>query len=717
MRRGSWILAISGMMALHQNSFAADSVADESSGRTAIGTPRTPATGKRPVKGVEAPSNGRPKNYYKELFGDETPPAAPQTQPQTPVSKAVSKPASQAAIKPISAAANPADKTADWADDHESVSTITPVQPAIAKSPADKVPSAEPSFDDLPVVTGKASVTPVRGARASGNVSQVGYDHPAGKTQELQPMRADGRPKSAPSLPEFDESAAKVPRTKLGKNPGATTRVKPVSAEEPSPSLPTVRTSVTSTPSAISTAPVVATPSTGPVTSQVTLEWVKRGEFNVGQECQVELVVKNAGSTTVNQLAIDAFFPSNIRLIAAIPTPESATDRLTWSVDQLTAGSEKSFTVKLIPSKRGEIGASAEVRFTGTSSAAFAVHEPMLKVAVKSPSKEVMLGDPASQMITVTNPGTGSVHDVKIEAKLSAGLEHPTREDQLVIDVGTVGPGETRSYRLGLTAALGGLQGVTVVATSSSDASSTDSVEFNVIAPSLKITVDGPAMRYKGRNAKYTVTVTNDGSLVNNNVRVSQTVAAGFKFVSADHGGKFDSSANNVQWFIDRLAPGESAQMICEMNSKQIGQFSHVVHVVSDAGVQADAEIETRVDGIASLTMEIVDRDDPVEVGAETAYEIRVKNDGSKLAAGVVVTCDLPVGMEFLSAEAPVDQVLEGRQLIFKPIGQIAAGGQTTIRIAMKVGREGSHRLRARLTGGGLAEPIQLEEVTRAYTD
>jgi hypothetical protein len=172
------------MMALHQNSFAADSVADQSSGRTAIGTPRTPATGKRTVKGVEAQSNARPKNYYKELFGEETLPAAPQAQPQTPVPKVAPK----AVTKPVSAATNPADNTADWADDHESVSTPTPAQPPIAKSRAEKVPSAEPSFDDLPVVTGKASITPVQGARSSGSVSQVGYDQPAGKTQDLQPM-------------------------------------------------------------------------------------------------------------------------------------------------------------------------------------------------------------------------------------------------------------------------------------------------------------------------------------------------------------------------------------------------------------------------------------------------------------------------------------------------------------------------------------------------
>ena len=44
----------------------------------------------------------------------------------------------------------------------------------------------------------------------------------------------------------------------------------------------------------------------------------------------------------------------------------------------------------------------------------------------------------------------------------------------------------------------------------------------------------------------------------------------------------------------------------------------------------AETTLDTKVDGVASLTMEIVDLDDPVEVGVETAYEIRVKNGGSK---------------------------------------------------------------------------------------
>lgn len=690
MRRGSWILAISGMMALHQSGYCADPVADQSSGRAGTGAART---ANRPIKKADTAAS-KSKNYYNDLFGEEpaSGPAPKKSEAAPPQTKAVQTSAST-----------------DWADEPDAV------QPTAASQPVKKVAAKfdvdEPSLTDLPTVSSKsekASKDSEEKPAAKSQISQAGYDKPEGKPGKIQLIRADGRPQSAPSLPEFDESAtSKVTRTKSKAKAAPVKEKAPVKEER-----------IVAAPAKHEAFPTPSAPvQTGPVTPQVTVEWVKRGEFNVGQECQAELVVRNTGSTAVSNVAVDAFFPTNVRLIAAEPKPSAATDRLVWTFDQLPAGGEQKMSVKMIPSKRGDIAASAQVRLMTTNSTAFSVQEPMLKVSVKSPAQEVMLGDPASQMITVTNPGTGTAHDVKVEAKLSAGLEHPTREDSLIIDVGAVGPGETRSYRLGLTAAKGGAQSVTVTATSSCDASSTDTAEFTVIAPSLKVAMEGPSLRYKGRNAKYTLTITNDGSVVNNNVRISQPVSEGFKFVSADHGGKYDPAINSVQWFVARLAPGESTQVACELNSLKLGEFTQTAQVVSDAGVQADAKVETRIDGIASLTMELLDLDDPVEVGSETAYEIHVKNDGSKVATGVTIVCDLPSGMEFLSAKAPVDQVIEGRQLVFNPIDQIAPGAQVTVRIQMKVTRDGSHRLRARLTGGGLQEPMQLEEVTRAYTD
>ena len=688
MRRGTWLLAVSGMMALVNGaSFAAEpltgtsgrSSLEETVGEFPSRSGRIPAnalTGGLPTRYSRQTAAGATgaKNYYKDLFeGGEAAPAAPSSSvddwsaepaPQPTTRKtAVPAPATPAAAKPAAA------------------------PPVAAKTSAVK---------GTPASAGK--VTPVAGTTekpAGGpRVIQASYDKAAGSSEKkfIQQVRTEAKsPRgSAAPMPDFD-SLAEQPATRPAKATGA-------------PMAPAGRAVAASSTEA------------GPTTPQVTIEWTKKGDINVGQECQVELLVKNNGSVAANQVAVDAVFPTTVRLTSAVPKPTASSDKLTWSFDSIAPGTERKITVKLIPSRRGDLGATAQVRFTGAASAAFKVEEPMLKVALKGPN-ELMLGDPASQFITVSNPGTGTAHDVKVEAKLSEGLEHGSRGEKLIMDVGSIGPGETRTVRLGLSAIKGGPQSISVTATSSSDAGGTASTQLNVIAPSLKIAVDGPGLRYKGRNAKYTLTVTNDGSVANNNIRVSQVVSDGFKFVSADRSGKYDASTKSVQWFIGRLEPGQNVKVICELNATALGNFSHTVAVLSDSGVRAEAKIDTKVDGIASLTMELVDIDDPVETGVETMYEIRVKNEGSKPASGVSIACELPAGMELITAKAPVDAIVEGRQILFKSLDQVAPGGQAVYKIHVKGIEEGNHRMKVRMTGGGLTEPIVREEVTKVYSD
>ena len=115
--------------------------------------------------------------------------------------------------------------------------------------------------------------------------------------------------------------------------------------------------------------------------------------------------------------------------------------------------------------------------------------------------------------------------------------------------------------------------------------------------------------------------------------------------------------------------------------------------------------------------MELVDIDDPVETGVETYYEIRVQNEGSKPAAGVSISCELPVGMELLNAKAPIDSVVEGRQIVFKGLDQVAPGARIVYKIHVKGIEEGSHRMKAKMVGGGLSEPVLCDEVTKVYSD
>jgi hypothetical protein len=137
--------------------------------------------------------------------------------------------------------------------------------------------------------------------------------------------------------------------------------------------------------------------------------------------------------------------------------------------------------------------------------------------------------------------------------------------------------------------------------------------------------------------------------------------------------------------------------------------------VLTDVGTKASTELQTEVDGTASLVLEIADRNDPVEVGAETAYEVRVRNEGSKAAENVALSCELPNGVLFLDAKGPTEAISENGLVVFKNVGQLEPGGVATFLIRVKGNVEGNHRFRARLASDSIQEPLIFEELTKFY--
>jgi uncharacterized repeat protein (TIGR01451 family) len=455
--------------------------------------------------------------------------------------------------------------------------------------------------------------------------------------------------------------------------------------------------------------PIVA----GSQTATVTVEWTKQSDIVVGQECECRLVVKNSGEAPAREVSVDVQFPSTVRLIAALPRPAAAKDRLTWTFPELAPGAAESIGVRLVPSERGELAAMASVRFTSAAPGRFQVDEPMLELTVKGP-KEVMMGDPASQTILVSNPGTGVASNVRIESQIPPGLEHP-RGDRLVMEVGSLNPGETRAIRLALSAVEGGQHNVQISARAGASLVQNATAEINVIAPNVKLTLEGPGLRFIGRSAKYTLTVVNDGAAPTNNVRVLHRVPDGFQFVSADNGGKFDPSSMTASWFVGRLEPQQTAQLTVELLPVLVGSHVHKAGVVTEHGSKAGAELATEVDGTASLVLEIVDRNDPVEVGVETGYEVRIRNEGSKAARNVALACEVPEGVQLIGTRGPTDAVVEKGVVVFKNLEQLEPGKTATYLLQVKGRIEGNHRLRARLASDSIQEPLLYEELTKFY--
>ncbi len=580
-------------------------------------------------------------------------------------------------------------------------------------SPTDELPEEAPITGKLVAKKPASGIQPVSFDAKSASLADRAEEESAdGIVSADFQQKPQTKPKVQPARAEQSHNATALKHDEPSLLPPASkpSRVSVVTdrSAKPLPSSASRSNRTTDRTSFSKAAPVSGTPS-------VSVEWVKKGGINVGQECVCELVVKNTGKVSARQVVVEAMFPASVRLTHADPEPAQVEEHLEWAIPELTAGEERTIHIKMIPSQRGELATTASVRFTGTAANVFKVEEPLLKLAVEAPA-EVIVGDPLVQSITITNPGTGIAQNVKIQVTPAEGLE-ATRGDRSQIEIGELNPGESRTVRLSFTAIAGGTQTLEVVATADSDLKQAAEATVNVIAPALKIAVEGPGLRYAGRDARYTLTITNEGRAATNNVRVTHRVPKGFKFVKADKGGTLDANSGSVNWFLGHLEPAQTAQVKLQLQAHEIGDFEHHVTVSAEHGVTAKADTTTKVEGSASLVMEIQDLDDPIEVGQETAYEVRISNTGSKAAQNVGLTFELPNGIELINVEAATRHLAKSGLILFNDLPELAPGKTALFRIHVKGNAEGNQRVRARLTSESIEQELISEELTKFYAE
>jgi uncharacterized repeat protein (TIGR01451 family) len=683
----------------------------------------------RPTTAAKATAGSNVKNY-RELFADsETPSASsnaktaiPQGTPRRPMPDAAAPATSKLLASDDSIASDASD--ADAASDDMQSSSAGETQLVDGVREAGAVRQAEMRS---------------RGGSTRNNVRTVQH------TQKQSPAKSNTAPATPPD--DDDESAAPVPPPANVAKPAKSQKEK-----EPAPKTTAGSAKPTRSPSDAKASQQAAKPVRKPIAvavskakpavvhaaaddsapaaaasgvtfaaatsddvPMVSLRWSKINEVNVNQECKCGLLVKNTGKMVAKDIVVEAFFPRSVRLIDAEPFPNDSKDHLVWIFEHLDPGQEKAIEITMIPGRRGELAANATVRFTGLATSIMQVEEPQLGLVISGPH-EAMVGETLTQIITVSNSGTGIAHDVVVHAKVPEGLEHP-RGKVVEMGIGSLGAGETRELRLPLAAVAGGEGTLLVEARGGGNLSQNAQTSLKIAAPKLGIELAGPGLRYVGRHAVYMSTVTNEGVAATDNVRIVHLIPEGFEFKKADKGGKFDAATGSVSWFIGRVEAAESVQVACELDSKQSGEYLHLAQVSGESGTSASAKVTTRVESSSKVTMEVADLDDPVEVGAQTAYEIRIRNDGTKAAQSLKIVCELPVGVELIDTTGPTAHFVEKGLVHFKPLPELGAGAKATYVIRVNGVQAGNLRMRAKLTSSASPEPVVVEEVTKFYAD
>lgn len=452
----------------------------------------------------------------------------------------------------------------------------------------------------------------------------------------------------------------------------------------------------------------VAATDSGPQSPGITVQWVRRGEFNVGQECDIDLVVQNTSKSAVRSVMTEAIIPEGLALIEAKPPAMEGSETPTWTFGELKPGETRTVAMKVIPRQRGDVRLDAFVRMTGFSSSAFSVQEPMLSVEVSGP-ETVEVGQQAGYVVKVSNPGTGLANNVVIQAAIPEGLEHRSGSI-LSIDIGTLNAGESRQAKLSLTAVKGGVQDVAVRAIASGDLTDETTATVTVAEPQLKIAINGPEEQLAGRTSDYKMSVSNAGGVPSENVRAKYRIPEGFEFVSANRGGKYSKTDHSIEWFVGTLQPDESSDFSLTLRATEPGELLHQAGVISEHGQVTMCDYSTVVEGMAALDLKIVSSSKDLSKGDEVTWEVRIRNTGSREASNVGMSCELPSGIQLVDAEGPSEHIAENGVMVFRSLPTIAPDEEIVYSIRATCLREGNHRLRLRVASESISEPLIGEE-------
>jgi uncharacterized repeat protein (TIGR01451 family) len=172
---------------------------------------------------------------------------------------------------------------------------------------------------------------------------------------------------------------------------------------------------------------------------------------------------------------------------------------------------------------------------------------------------------------------------------------------------------------------------------------------------------------------------------------------------------------SQVRWALGTLQPGASRTVELRLQAQSVGEIVNQAEATADRGVRATAEARCQILGAAALLLEVVDLDDPIEVGTDTQYHVIVRNQGSVPATNVRVTATVPTELTIIRVQGPVDHRREEQRISYEPLN-MPPGSDTIFRITVRAAKPGEVRFRAALTADQLpAGPVLEEESTTIF--
>lgn len=226
----------------------------------------------------------------------------------------------------------------------------------------------------------------------------------------------------------------------------------------------------------------------------------------------------------------------------------------------------------------------------------------------------------------------------------------------------------------------------------------------------LYVEKDMPQQIVIGKPYTYTIRVTNQSDDQVDDVSVSETLPATYHMsTTSPEASKVTGQV--AQWSFGSFKPKETKIITINGSAKSVGSFESCTKVFHSQTLCRAPEL-----GMPAILLEVVDTEDPVQVGGTEKFYVTVTNQGNADDTNVVVKVGFEENFDYISSKGPTSSQAESAKSVeFAPLAVLGAGQKATWEIVAKALSEGDHRTSVKLTSDAIQRSVDETEATRVY--
>lgn len=431
-----------------------------------------------------------------------------------------------------------------------------------------------------------------------------------------------------------------------------------------------------------------------------------------GERFEYKVNVRNQANVPVKDVKITEFSADGKA------GGEGEEGKLAAELDHLAAGESKTFTVSGIARKEGTIQSCLAVDYSPAActeievvkpdiSLACEMNQPQMSVPQQSDAAMFYACEPVEVTCRVTNEGSGKTRASTLKLNVPDGLV--LAEGKTDTSIPSIAPGDTKEFTFRLNAENPNDYSLTPTLQTDQGTAEAREITFEVVKPSLELALQSPNQEFVSRPVAYSVHLRNTGDVPVPNARLNIETPDALENVSISS----ETAGEGSNYDFGTLDPGATRVINVQGDAVEAGTASLSATASGYCVTDMNKTAEVPLKGVPALVLIAFDEVDPVSVGEETRYNIKVKNQGTAPADNVAITGSLGDQLEFVSGSGDSNVSGQGSSLTLAPVSQLMPGESAAWTVTAKGTSAGYGRMDLNMKSTATKREISEQEPTR----